>query len=235
MALRFSQKTSLDTLARLAVQLGVSVGALAHLGVGYADEMRFGPPCWTFPERNEEGWVVGMVRRLVAPTDGRGKLFCKGARRGLSYCDRWDDRPGPVWLVEGGTDVAAGLTLDLCVVGRPNNTGGVEMLARLLKTQGQRKVFVVGERDRKDVVTGPPEHDPRCRGCMRCYPGLAGAKQVAQALARRLGRAIDVTLPPIGYKDMRDWVRSLDETERVGYAKALMHGRWTAPGRARAA
>ena len=95
----------------LAQQLGVSEGALLRLGVGYA--LFDGEGAWTFPERNPEGLIVGIVRRTVV-----GKLCCKGSRRGLSFCDEWDEFRGPTFLCEGGSDVAAGLTLGLRIIGR---------------------------------------------------------------------------------------------------------------------
>jgi hypothetical protein len=200
------------------------------LGVGYSEEL--GPACWTFPERNSRGWIIGIQRRMLAPsTDGRSKLCCKGSRRGLSYCDGWDKYPGAIWLVEGGSDVAAALTLRLCVIGRPSNTGGIQMLVEMLRKHGKRKIIVTAENDRKSKLhsleTG---HDPKCRGCLVCWPGRAGAIQTAVALAAKLDRQVGWKLPPRGFKDLREYIRSIPEGERGRYAEALQNGRLASAG-----
>ena len=51
--------------------------------------------CWTFPEHDPAGGVVGLVRRFP---DG-SKRSLEGGRRGLSLVGGWADEPGPVFLV----------------------------------------------------------------------------------------------------------------------------------------
>ena len=60
---------------------------------------------WFFPEKNARGDIVGLKIRLA---DGN-KSYEKSSVSGLCYPDDWTSRPGPVLLVEGGSDVAAGL------------------------------------------------------------------------------------------------------------------------------
>lgn len=206
-------QNGLDQLPRLAVQLGVSVASLKALRVGYAHDLQ-GTCCWTFPERNGSGQIVGVSRRLV---DG-AKRFCKGSRRALSYSLDWSKREGPVYVVEGGSDVAAGLTMGLCVVGRPNNTSGSTMLAWLLRSL-RRAIIVVGERDRKSaeyVGQLTPPHSQKCRCCIRCWPGKAGMVQVAKALSGELGRSVGTAMSPA--KDMRTWLneQGIDPEDRGG-------------------
>jgi len=204
-----AEKSGIDRLPQLAVQLGVSVESLRKLHVGYANLQ--GSWCWTFPERNARGWIVGIQRRLVAPKEGhRDKLCAKGSRRGLTYCDDWHQYPGPIWIVEGGSDVAAGITIGWCVVGRLSNIGGLRQLAELLHAHRKRKMIVVAERDKKPklyVQQMQPPHDAKCRCCNRCWPGLYGARQLAHQLSKRLGSHVVTRFAPNHAKDLREYVQ----------------------------
>jgi hypothetical protein len=68
---------------------------------------------------------------------------------------------------------------------------GADLLAELLRTVN-RPVVVVGENDWKD--------DGR-------WPGREGAHWMADRLRRLLPHhKVEMTLPPKGYKDCREWV-----------------------------
>lgn len=225
-----AKKTAIDMLPALAVQLGVSSASLVLLDVGYSENLGGGEPSWLFPERNSRGWIVGITRRLLAPTrEGKGKFCVKNSHRGLTYCKDWSKYTGAIWLVEGASDVAAGLTADMCVVGRPSNTGGVDLLVQLLRPFRRRKIVVLGERDRKSslhVQQVNPSHDPLCVGCALCWPGKYGAVQTSQTLAKRLGRPVNWIFPPVGYKDLREWVSSLSIEELPYHGGTLKEGRF---------
>ena len=61
----------------LAGQLGVSRESLCRLGIGWM----ITESCWTFPERDADGKIIGITRRFP-----NGKKFCiKGSKRGLTY------------------------------------------------------------------------------------------------------------------------------------------------------
>jgi len=105
-------------VGRLALQIGVRVSALNELRTGWDGK------AWTFPERNGEGLIVGVTRRFE---DGK-KLCAKGSRRGLTYSPAWPRVSGTILIVEGASDVAAGITLGLVTIGRPSNRGGRDML-----------------------------------------------------------------------------------------------------------
>ena len=165
-------------VGKLAAVLGVASWALDELLCGWDGK------AWTFPERNADGLIIGVNRRFE---DG-GKRCATGSRRGLTYSETWADNPGPVLLVEGQSDAATGITLGVAVIGRPSNTGGVAMLGKLLGRHPERRVVVMGERDRKA--------DGRA-------PGVDGGRSVCQALTRRLGSRVGVRLPPDGAKDLR--------------------------------
>ena len=82
----------------------------------------------------------------------------------------------------------------MAAVGRPSCTGGVELLAELLNGV-DHDIIVVGENDAKP--------DGR-------WPGRNGAKEVAQKLADLLDRKVQWTLPPGGFKDVRDYLNGGD-------------------------
>jgi len=200
-----------DNVTRLARSLGVASWALDELHVGYGTVD--GLKCWTFPEQDARRQVIGIKTRLVIPIKGNNKLYARGSRPGLTYT--WDflDYAGPVHIVEGGSDTAAGLTLGLAVIGRPSNVGGVNYLAPLLRNYaGDKRIVVFAERDRKKHDDLKPmvraKHDPKCPGCMRCWPGKVGAMQTAERLRKRLDRKVEWRFLPDGAKDLRNWLNA---------------------------
>lgn len=199
----------------LATKLGVSVDALCRLGVGWMPSQK----CWTVPERDGDGNVIGINRRF---DDGR-KRRCDGCQIGLTF-----DPVGWlqsniecrfVLLVEGASDVGALLSLGLSVVGRPSNTGGVELLSELLRAvPPDRQIVVIGEHDRKphDSLSETVKrwHKPECAGCSACWPGKFGAVTTATRLAERLEREIAWAFPPENAKDARAWLNSQPTDQR---------------------
>ncbi len=187
-----------DKVNELARMIGVPVWTLDALMVGWDGQ------AWTIPERNHRGLMIGVNRRLP---DG-SKTCVIGSRRGLTFADGWDTGDGPVFIVEGASDVAAGLAMELAVIGRPSNVGGVDYLARMLD-RVDRRIVIVGERDRKDhddlCEKVRDEHDRNCDGCRLCWPGKSGAVATSIALSRRLNRIVEWSMVPDGAKDLRAW------------------------------
>lgn len=189
--------------------LGVTVESLTKLGTGHG--RLDGRDVWTFPERDGAGQVVGIMGRPV----GTGKKKRgRGSTSALSYADDWATPAGPVLLVEGASDTAAGISMGLAVVGRPSNRGGVPMLAELLADiPPDRPIIVVGEDDRKD--------DGR-------WPGRDGAVSTAEKLAAELRRTVAWSMPPDEAKDTRTWLNGLpdDDLAALGriYADKLLQG-----------
>ncbi len=177
-----------DCLESLAEEWGVKTMILESLGVGWDGES------WTFPERDGGGNVVGINRRLPEGQtfpDGKNKRQLPNCNRGLTYADDWVKTEGPVYVVEGGSDTAAGLSAGLCVVGRASNRAGAEHLAELLADLPTgREIVVLGENDLK------PDGD---------WPGRYGAEATASQLAELLGRLVSWAMPPDGVKDLRDF------------------------------
>lgn len=179
-------------LRQLAEGLGVPEASLRALGVGLRrDQVRdgdtwvAGDECYTFPESNGRGDVVGILRRYLDRQ--RDKKAVQGSKRGLCIPSGFKEMTGPVHVVEGPTDVAALISVGRTAVGRPSAKGGVEHLAELLRDD-PREIIIVGENDRKADGS---------------WPGREGAESVARQLARRLDREVKVALPPEPHKDLR--------------------------------
>ena len=188
LAATFAANLDADHRKELAAKLALPADApdaLPLLGFNSDDS---GGPCFTFPEFDAAGNVVGILRRFK---DGTKKAM-HGGKRGLTLPTGWRDRPGPVFVVEGPTDAAALTAAGLSAVGRPSNAGGVKLLAELFRDRdADRDILIVGENDRK------PDG---------AWPGRAGALSVARGLVGALRRSVRWALPPTDAKDVRDWL-----------------------------
>lgn len=205
----FSHPDAAQKRQVLANQLGVESVALERMGVGW-DCPKRRQPHWTIPERDATGKVIGIATRL---TTG-GKRFETGGHRGLTFTDDWQGGDGPILLVEGGSDVAACLSMGCSVVGRPSNLSGVDHLAELLRAvPDDRDVIVIGENDRKSheslATSVRDRHKPECEGCSLCWPGRHGAIQTAERLRELLCRTVGWALTPDGLKDVRGWLNTM--------------------------
>jgi len=197
--------------AALAAALGLPTSALDSVQVAWWPERRWwnpetrqtegAPGCWTFPECDAQGRIVGAGLRW--PTGCKGQMA--GGRRGLILPLGWRELPDPVLIVEGPSDVLAGRAIGLNVIGRPSNSGGAELLAQVCR---HRSVIVLGENDRKP--------DGR-------WPGKEGADAVAGKLSQAWGWPVPTALPPEGATDLRAWVvAQLDSLGREAGAAALV-------------
>jgi hypothetical protein len=172
----------------LAGMLGVHPDALRRLELGYVPETEQEPEHWLFPERDGAGDVIGLLRRYA----NKKKKRMTGSRSGLLF-DPTEPMTDILLIVEGASDVAAAFTMGLCAVGRPNNIGGSEMLAPLIRekvTDGV-PVVVLGENDRK--TNG-------------LWPGRDGTLHIAEHLSRLLRQRIAWAMPLEGIKDLREWL-----------------------------
>ena len=120
----------------------------------------------------------------------------------MFYTPNWYTHPGPVFIVEGGSDVAACESNNLNAIGRASNVHGGEWIKKMIKQCCPEKlIIVVGERDENPGKRGTVSScTANCRGCAFCWPGYYGMKKVAAELGRR---AVGVLVPP-GSKDMRE-------------------------------
>lgn len=191
----------------LAKQLGVSMTSIERIGVGWSDKQN----AWMIPERDSSAKIIGISRRY---RDGRKRQF-PGSSRGLTFAFDWLHDPGPVFPVEGASDVAAMLSRGLCAVGRPSNVGGIELLIDLLRMiDPERRVVVLGENDQRPHDTLKravrERHPPNCPSCSICWPGHFGAFSTARKLCEALSRPIDVAFPPTEFKDVRNMLLKLE-------------------------
>lgn len=181
------------TRREVSRNLGVTVESLERLKVGYGNDYNGEHSTW--PARDASGNVVGIVRRY---TDGTKKSV-QGGSTGLFYCHGWSQFQGPVLVVEGGSDTAAGISAGLCVIGRPSNVGGAAWIRRMVEARCKgRPVVVIAELDEKPDKKGVGLCAKDCDGCALCFPGKHGAKHCAKDLGGRWA------FPPAGSKDLRE-------------------------------
>lgn len=198
---------------QLAEHLVLPEAALACMTIGYisagphrAEDGRPHGSCWCFPEYDDAGNTIGITCRYL----GGSKMAYPGSKRGLAIPRGWQNSEGPILIVEGHSDVFALNAMGILAIGRPNNTGGGELLAKLLKEQTNRNLIVMAEQDCK-----PNGH----------IPGVEGAKKIAAHLAEKLGRPIAWVLPPDRGKDPREWAR------QKGLSADSSVGEWQDAGR----
>jgi len=187
LAAKFSANAD-DRRRELAGMLGVSNESLDALGVGYSVPDR----AWTFSERDASGKVIGLNRRFRPdPKTGKSKKQqFAGHKRGLTYVTIEGD--GPIYVCEGGSDVAALSTMGIPnAVGRPGNNQGGELLAELLAGTDY-PIVILGENDQK------PDGQ---------WPGKDGAVLIATRLAEALGRPITWALPSRQANDVLEWLQ----------------------------
>lgn len=172
-----------------------------NVGVVYADKEHIK---YAIPEYDEKR-VVGINVRIEA--NETSKIMIKGSNRGVVYPADFHGRNDIVYVVEGFTDTAACYAAGLLAIGRPNNAGGSKIISSLVNN---RKVILVGENDWRLCK------ECQGRGCIQCndkgylFPGKEGAELVAGRLSKLLKRKIDWVMPPNGFKDVREYLVSLD-------------------------
>lgn len=172
----YRNSLSVEKLAVFAAELGLTVGSLHQLCVGWSAEHR----AWAFPMRMADGTIVGIRLRRpsgfkFAVTGSRSALFIPSellAQNVKTLC-----------IAEGPTDTAALLDLGFVAVGRPSCSGGVRLLANLVKTMRPTELIVVADQDE---------------------PGQLGAAQLTDILAAYAPITRIVTPPA---KDAREWRR----------------------------
>lgn len=202
LAFAFGRHLTPDRAAELAQRLRLPTAA-----VRLVPNLGFDPGrgCWTIPETDAGGHVVGIAVRYP---DGSKKAV-PGSRRGLVVPAGFHDLGGPVVVVEGMSDAVALAYCALAAVGRPSARGGAEMLVGLLRgVAADRPILVLAENDVK------PDGK---------WPGREGAEAVAAALTHALKRRVLIAAPPDQYKDARDWIAdrlpagaSADQAAEVG-------------------
>ena len=198
----FMHERAHDKRCEVADSLKVSVDSLEALRVGIGWDEWNGREYSSWPSRDNDGRCIGYVRRY---SDG-SKRTNQGGTTGIFYTPTWYTHPGPVFIVEGGSDVAACESNNLNCVGRASNTYGGHWIVKMLRQCcPERRVIVVGERDQNLSKRGTVAScTSNCCGCAFCWPGLYGMKKVAEEIGPK---AIGVLVPPFS-KDMRELLTS---------------------------
>jgi len=124
-------------LAALADGLGISIGSLRRLRVGWYPDKR----AWTFPMTDCGGKVLGIRLRL---TNGK-KISVKGGHEGLFIPT--GNRSSKLIVCEGPTDTAALLDFGFMAIGRPNCSGGVRHLIALVREWRPEIVTIMADAD----------------------------------------------------------------------------------------
>lgn len=186
----YNSAAGAEVRRRLTEELNVNERSLRRLRVGgyfsFSDRILVS----TWPERDEFGEVVGIIRRFP---DGK-KLSMRGGAHGL-FWPSGIAVGSTVFLPEGGSDVAALLSAGFEAVGRPSCNGGWTAIQAWIDRNPQcHRVIVVGENDRR------PCKNAKCNGCTRCCPGWLFAKGLSDKLS------CEYILPECQYKDIREWL-----------------------------
>ena len=108
----------------------------------------------------------------------------------------------PILVLEGFSDVAAATTLGFTAVGRPNDTGKMELLTSL--PLAKKEIVIIGENDAGAGV----------RGMKTAYHNL-----------KKLSNRVKMMMPPEGVKDLRKWLTAgLTQQELLDYINTNAKG-----------
>jgi hypothetical protein len=195
-----------DPISALAEHLHIPVAAMLAVSfLGFVPEHRQSanwvePAHALFCEKDAEGNWLGANRRYpdyIAKElfDGVNKRNMPKTTRGLTYAADWDKFPGMVWNFEGASDTCIAYAAKICAVGRNGASGGGKYLVPFLHDpvwrNGREIVFSVENDQNAEKGT---------------WPGMAGARVVAEQLCEGLGIDILLCLVPEGYKDIRQFL-----------------------------
>lgn len=170
----YSNSLTADKLSNFAAELGLTIDSLRRLCVGWSAEHR----AWAFPMRTAEGTIVGIRLRKTT-----GFKYCVTGSRTALFIPGGIADASTLCVAEGPTDCAALLDLGLVAVGRPNCSGGVSQILRLVRRLRCREVLIVADGD---------------------GPGQVGANALAEELSA-LTIGIRIVTPPTDIKDAREW------------------------------
>lgn len=179
-----------NRLPMLAHNLGVSIRSLeeleCQLAGGYSN-------AWAWPMKDGHGNYIGIrIRNLAAQ-----KWAVTGSQAGIFIPQV---KPAArMFLVEGPTDTAAGLTLGLYAVGRPSCSGGVTHVVDHVRKQRIREVVIVSDND---------------------GPGIKGATDLQQWLP------VPSCVLLLPTKDLREFLRFGDKSTIDSMIEQLV---WTQP------
>lgn len=178
-------------ITQLSKNLGVSESSLLQLECQLAPG--YSSATWGFPMKDGYGNYIGIRLRNYAGN----KWAVNGSQAGI-FIPTIKTQPR-MFVVEGPTDTAAGLTIGLYTVGRPSCSGGVTHIVDWVKRNPIKEVVIVSDND---------------------DPGIRGAKD----LQRWLKVPSCILLLPC--KDMRDFIKFGDKSTIDSMTQQLV---WTQP------
>ncbi len=118
-------------------KLGLSRDAMGLLGCQRAPW----PETLAFPMRDGCNRIVGVRLR-----NAKGQKWAVSSSHQGLFIPQCDPQP-VAFFVEGPTNAAAGLSLGVFAVGRPNNVGGVFQINELVTRLKIRKAVIIGDTD----------------------------------------------------------------------------------------
>lgn len=174
---RFRRACRLNSLSWLANELGVTIGALKRLRVGWNDQRR----AFSFPMRDANGKPCGIRYRSYS-----GAKFSEThSREGLFFLPA-DLLSDYLVIVEGASDAAATIDLGFAsVIGRANCRGNVEQIENLCRRLQPRSVVLIPDAD---------------------FVGVQGANQLRLRIERQ-SISVKTLVLPSGIKDVRACVQ----------------------------
>ncbi|MGD0572293.1 MAG: hypothetical protein ABSB11_04665 [Sedimentisphaerales bacterium] len=178
LAEQYQKAMTAERYRDISTALSVSEASLHSLRVGWDGSS------YTFPMCDADGRIIGIRRRFpngkkVCVTKSRNGLFLPDGLTGIS----------PLLILEGNSDAAAGLDMGFDCIGRPNCSGGVDLIIRYVKKHQYQNIVIVADNDSKPDGSNP---------------GAIGGHRLAAAL-RLYCPDIRVVLPPVEYNDLRAW------------------------------
>lgn len=140
-----------------AGDLEVKPHSLLDLHVAWAGKHN----AFAWPMRDAAGVVCGI--RLRAQ-DGK-KWSVPGSKSGifLPYCTP----QRTAWIVEGGTDTAALLSLNLFAIGRPSCSGGTDEINATIRRLGIQRAVIISDNDQDKVMSTGQVFNPGADGAKR--------------------------------------------------------------------
>lgn len=193
----YVKNVDMPQLQALAISLGVNLGSLIQLGIGWDGE------AWTFPVQDADLEIVGIMRRW----NSGHKKFVRGSHSGLYVPQFFRPDLPPVVICEGLSDTAAALDMKLNAIGRMNCQTGEDELKALIQVED---IIIVADNDPAGIrgaadlqreigglVVKTEQKDLRDQKCYlgarRCLKWLHEQREKAESQSRQANVRIGAT------------------------------------------
>lgn len=186
------QDTTTQRLRNLAELIGVSHESLRNLGFAWHAPSN----AWAIPMKDSAGEVIGIRLR----SESGEKWAITGSTSGL-FIPTTQPESEFIAITEGPTDTGAVLDWGISCIGRPSCNARIDLIQQYL-TANQKLIAIFSNRDEaKTSATG------------EFYPGQEGAI----TLANQLRGQIKIILPPLMFKDWRQFKNAGGSLQSVLY------------------